>query len=126
MMAESLRERFPDFLVHDTNSYIQIFKANWENVGSRGIHFEMTPYPKFDNIIGNNEVKFNFTIHNEDNTKYKYTNIKQQRYLYKKSYNFNNPENIQKAFASILEVMQLIIDEYAGFIDEEIRKYNAL
>lgn len=119
-VVESLKNAFPNYQVHDTSTYIQIFKDTWENRGSTGIHFEIVASnTKWDTLLGNEAVRLRFCIHNEKNTKEKYPGIVQNTINIKK-YMFNNDENIMKAINDIIEEVKSLINKYEKFIDTTI------
>ena len=77
MLVEAIKSKFPDYIVHQTKTYIQVFKSTWENNKNIGIHFEiLATEPNFENLINNKAFEFSFDIHNEQNTQNKYKNKK--------------------------------------------------
>lgn len=120
LIVDSIKDTFPNFIVHDTSSYIQIFKNNWENKGSTGIHFEIVgSNTNFDSLLGNKSAKLRFAVHNEKNTREKYTNIKQQT-LYTKEFSFDSNEHTQVSIQNIVSEIQLLINKFENQIDSEI------
>lgn len=119
-IVEQLKLTFPDFEIHDTSSYIQVFKSSWENRGSTGIHFELAPYKtNWDLLLGNTAVRIKFAIHNEKNTKEKYTSIPQETFSTKEFF-FNNSNKIEESIQNILQEVQSLVDKYAKTIDNTI------
>lgn len=126
LLVESIKSKFTNFLVHDTSSYIQIYKDFWENKGSTGIHIELiAARTSYDLILGDKQFRIRFAVHNEKNTKEKYVNIIQKS-LFSKEYPFDNSDNIQKSIKNILEELEIIIDKYENIIDTEILTNNKL
>lgn len=119
-IVDSLKNAFPNYRVHDTSTYIQIFKDTWENRGSTGIHFEIVASnTKFDTLLGKETVRLRFCIHNEKNTREKYSDIAQETINIKK-YMFNNDENITKSINDIIQEVQSLINKYEKLIDTTI------
>ena len=119
-IVDSLKNAFPNYRVHDTSTYIQIFKDRWENRGSTGIHFEIVASnTKFDTLLGKETVRLRFCIHNEKNTREKYSGIAQETINIKK-YMFNNDENIAKSINDIIQEVQSLINKYEKLIDTTI------
>ena len=119
LIVDSISNEFSNFKVHDTTSYIQVFKNNWENRGSTGIHFEILPNTNWDSLLGNKPIKLRFAIHNERNTKDKYLDIPHQS-LYSKEFMFDNNENIQKSIQGIVEEVRVLISRFEKEIDIKI------
>jgi len=119
-IVDSLKNAFPNYRVHDTSTYIQIFKDTWENRGSTGIHFEIVASnTKWDTLLGNEAVRLRFCIHNEKNTREKYPSIVQETINIKK-YMFNNEENIMKSINDMIQEVQSLINKYEKLIDTTI------
>ena len=123
LLVEALENKFKGFLVHPTNSYIQVYKQHWENQGSTGIHFELIPLnANYETLIRKEPVRIKFAIHNEKNTKNKY-NIQQEK-ICTISYNFDKTENIMNSIEQIVIQAENIINHYADKIDQEIAEHN--
>ena len=122
LLVESLKDTFKSFQIYaSTTDFIQVFKDNWENINHTGIHFELLINTNWDSILSKEPVIVNFVIHNEKNTRDKYTDIKTQK-LFTKKLMFDNQTNIQNSIQTILDTIQLMIDKYSKFIDDIISK----
>lgn len=121
LVADNISNEFPTFKVHDTTSYIQVYKSNWENRGSSGIHFEILTSTNWDSLLGDKSVRLRFALHNERNTKDKYTDIINKT-LHTKEFMFDTNENIQKSIQGIIREIQLLINQYEKYIDDKISR----
>lgn len=122
MLVEAIKSKFPDYIVHQTKTFIQVFKSTWENNKNTGIHFEILAIePNFENLINNKAFELSFDIHNEQNTKNKYKNIKKET-ITKAKFLFNNFENILKSIERILIIIEQMIEKHSDLIDKEILK----
>ena len=119
LIVNSLENKFPTFKVHDTTSYIQIFKENWENRGSTGIHFEILPSTNWDSLLGNKPIKIRFALHNENNTRNKYPDIKHQT-IKSCDFIFDNQENIAKSIEKIIIEVESLVNVFEKEIDANI------
>lgn len=100
---------------HKTWNYFQVWKEHWNNENHNGIHFEI--FCDFSNLIGK-KAEIVFAIHNEAKTKKIYPNIKSNEI--RRTFEFDNLENIENSINLIIEEFNEIIQENVDMIDEEI------
>ncbi len=122
LLNERLQDSFSDYKVHGVKSYTQIFKKNWENKGSTGLHFEIQASEPLDKLLGNKAVTFKYSIHNEANTRERYPSVPHKLELGSGRYLFNNSENIFSSIQSIVEDMKTIVENNVHIIDDAIAK----
>ena len=122
LIVESIENEFPlPYKVHQTLSYIQIYKESWDNKGKTGIHFEILPNRSFNALVDNKPTRLKFCLHNEQTTKDKYPSIQKVDYCVE-NFLFNSVENIQNSIQDILKILHELVEKYEKTIDDTFSK----
>ena len=110
LIKSEIIKMFPEYCVHWSASYIQIWKNSWNNRGKQGVHFELRPYKSqgFKCIHGNDKFAISFNLHNETNTRDIIKGVERKNY-FKKEYSFLGQE-IPSSIKMLLEDIQKIIN----------------
>lgn len=108
---------FPNYCVHYSLSYIQIWKNTWNNEGKKGIHFELTPQKSrgFQSLFCSEQFYITFKLHNETNTCKLLPQIKNKTY-FKQSFCFL-PHSIESSIGKLIGFIHKIINIDENDID---------
>ena len=107
-IKSKMMSELPDFNVHYSMSYFQIWKKTWNNQGKRGIHFELKPQKTFGKILGIEKFRITINLHNEDNTRDVMPQIPRSQMLLKKEYSFLKQDTDNSINALIQDVKRQI------------------
>lgn len=122
-LENTVKQRLQNYNVYmnSRGNYLQVWKENWENEKKNGIHYEINTNLQegFTNLL-DKDVMITYVIHNEENTRHKYPNIK-KKILKQENYSFKE-ENREQSMEAIAEELLNIAKNHDSYIDEEINK----
>lgn len=121
-LVDAFKDRFKDeFQVKSTNTYIQVYRNNWDN---GMVHFELLfkRGDNFENIISKTDKTFFFCLHKEGKSRNKYSETIENKSKEEK-FSFSCYENITKSIQNIVDKFdKMLVKEYTKTIDSVFNK----